>query len=158
MKKTNDNKIILKEAKTNDLLVISELENLIYKNPWPLEAFESSFNTLSTKTIVALINKEIVAFLVSNTVSSELHINNIAVSPNYRRMGIAIKLMNHIIKLNSKISEIILEHSVKNINALNLYTKLGFKKLYIRKNYYLNGDDASIMLCELSNYKGFIYD
>ncbi len=42
-----------------------------------------------------------------------------------------------------------LEVRVNNTPAINLYKNLGYKILYTRKNYYLDGTDAYVMGKEL---------
>lgn len=53
----------------------------------------------------------------------------IFVSKNFRRKGIAIKLINSLLKIlrSKKCKKIRLEANLKNKNAIRLYQKLGFK-------------------------------
>ena len=80
-------------------------------------------------------------------IDSDYYINNIAVSPGYRRQGIAVKLLNNIIKL--KADNIYLEVSRVNKKAIALYEKMGFKEDGIRKNYYSDNTDAILYKMEL---------
>jgi len=68
----------------------------------------------------------------------ELHLLNITVSPNLRRLGIAARMMNAIeaVAIQQKMPRIILEVRPSNIAALNLYRTLGYEQIGIRKNYY----------------------
>lgn len=66
---------------------------------------------------------------------------------NYRRMGVASKLLNIILDYDN-INNITLEVSVKNENAIRLYEKYGFKIVSTRKNYYGHGD-AYLMMKEM---------
>ena len=64
----------------------------------------------------------------------------IAVHPDFKRLGYASELINQI--PNDK--EVFLEANEKNESALGLYHKNGFKIVSKRKNYYKN-DSAIIM-------------
>ncbi|KAI1719564.1 acetyltransferase (GNAT) family domain-containing protein [Ditylenchus destructor] len=72
------------------------------------------------------------------------YIAMLAVDVSCRRMGIGTRLVQAVISTMSKFGcdEIVLETEVTNVNAMNLYSRLGFireKRLF---RYYLNGVDA----------------
>ena len=67
---------------------------------------------------------------------------DIAVDKNFRKKGLASKLLN---RINDE-RKILLEVSEKNEVAINLYKKNGFKMISRRKNYYLDGSDAIVMI------------
>lgn len=68
----------------------------------------------------------------------ELHLLNITVSPQLRRLGIAAKMMYAIegVAAQQKMPRIILEVRPSNTSALRLYQNLGFEQIGLRKNYY----------------------
>jgi ribosomal-protein-alanine N-acetyltransferase len=90
------------------------------------------------------LNGHIVGYSASVLRGSEGHIISIAVHPNYRGIGIGERLLRENVKqlkdLGAK--RVILEVKVDNIQALNLYRKLGFKIVKTLKNYYWDGADA----------------
>lgn len=76
------------------------------------------------------------------------HIVSIAVVPEARRRGIGTDLMIHAmraLKEDYNVDEYYLEVRVSNIAAINLYEKLGFKRVKILRGYYLDGEDAYLM-------------
>lgn len=90
---------------------------------------------------------EIVSFIIFDIIYDRCEIIDIFTVDNYRNKGIASKLINEIIK-DFDIVNITLEVRIDNINAVNLYEKLGFKNVSVRKNYY-NGIDGILMLKEV---------
>ena len=78
-----------------------------------------------------------------------LEIINIVVDLEYRRKGIAISLINYVIDFYDDLEYILLEVNENNESAINLYKKLGFNVINIRKKYYGN-DDALIMRKEVN--------
>ena len=63
----------------------------------------------------------------------------------YRKQGVASKLLRHIIdSYKDNKEKLMLEVRSKNIPAISLYEKFGFKRIYVRENYYKD-DDALIM-------------
>ena len=82
------------------------------------------------------------AYLITYDNIDSLDIFEIAVDKNFRKKGLASKLLN---RINDE-RKILLEVSEKNKVAINLYKKNGFKMISRRKNYYLDGSDAIVMI------------
>ena len=89
------------------------------------------------------IDNKYVAFLCFMNISGEIEIIDAFVLEKYRRNNIMTSLFNYLFK-NEKYTKIFLEVSEENIGAINLYNKLGFKVISVRKGYY-NGIDAYVM-------------
>ena len=68
----------------------------------------------------------------------ELHLLNITVSPQLRKLGIGKRMMAAIegVSAQQKIPRIILEVRPTNTAAVTLYQKLGYEQIGVRKNYY----------------------
>lgn len=81
----------------------------------------------------------------------EMSIMRICTLEKFRNFGFASKLIKNLIEYckQNKINTISLEVSDKNINAINLYNKLGFKIRRIRKNYYKDNSDASELFLQI---------
>lgn len=73
-------------------------------------------------------------------------INKIAILPDFRRKGIAEKLMNKMFddirKECGQESFVSLEVRKSNVVAQSLYSKLGFSTYTTKVGYYSNGEDA----------------
>ena len=81
----------------------------------------------------------------------EAEITNIAVHKDYRRMGIASKIIEKMVEKCAQTSTSLLHLEVResNENAINLYTKMGFVQDGFRKNYYKNNENAILMTKEI---------
>jgi ribosomal-protein-alanine N-acetyltransferase len=68
----------------------------------------------------------------------ELHLLNITVSPKLRKLGMATRMMAAIegVAAQQNMPRIILEARPSNLAAINLYQKLGYEQIGMRKNYY----------------------
>jgi [ribosomal protein S18]-alanine N-acetyltransferase len=68
----------------------------------------------------------------------ELHLLNITVSPQLRKLGLGQRMMAAIegVAAQQKLPRIILEVRPTNTAALQLYLKLGYEQIGVRKNYY----------------------
>lgn len=90
--------------------------------------------------------------LVFEKIYERIELDYIVVDDNYRRCGIAVKLMEYLIDYarNNSFSNITLEVNEDNISAINLYKKNGFKNVSRREKYY-NGIDGLLMIRKFDN-------
>ncbi|MDE6797541.1 MAG: ribosomal protein S18-alanine N-acetyltransferase, partial [Ruminococcus sp.] len=89
----------------------------------------------------------IIALLSGYFAEGEGDITSVAVDENFRRMGLAKKLITEFIKILPENTEnIFLEVRENNVPAINLYKKCGFKKLSIRKNFYSNPAENAVVM------------
>lgn len=80
------------------------------------------------------------------------HVISIAVMRDYRRMGIGHGLMQigmQRVKEDGA-TEIFLEVRVSNNPAIDLYKILGFKSVKVAEGYYRDGENAYLMVADLS--------
>jgi len=96
--------------------------------------------------IVAKINNDVVGYAGLQLLVDHADITAIAVSKNHLKKGIATLLLNKLIEKckGLHMDKMFLEVRTSNTPAINLYEKLGFKKISTRKNYYENNEDAYI--------------
>jgi ribosomal-protein-alanine N-acetyltransferase len=83
----------------------------------------------------------------------EVHINTIAIHPDYRGHGLGEQLLVHILRYAIAHEMILatLEVRPSNVAALGLYRKYGFEEVGRRKRYYRdNGEDAILLTAEFS--------
>ena len=90
---------------------------------------------------------EIGGYIMSWLVADELHINNLAVSPAFRGLGLASKLVEHALDDAKKKGAVWCQLEVRsdNMPARSLYRKFGFREIGVRKGYYQDGEDAVVM-------------
>ena len=120
--------------------MIKEIEN-IDKVVFLLKEFKQNVgNTLNPYLKIKgyYINDNIVGVIVYEDIFNRFEIDYIVVDSQYRRQGIASKLLESVINLNPE--NITLEVREDNISAINLYKKYGFEIVRKREKYYGNID------------------
>lgn len=90
----------------------------------------------------------IAGFLCAWIVANELHINNVAVHPNFRRHGIASQMLEDILgrARASGATAGILEVRASNEAAKQLYQGYGFKLIGRRRHYYDHPREDAIVM------------
>ena len=132
-----------------------EVEKDSFPIPWPISSFEEELKNILATYLVAKINNKVIGYIGMWFVMDECHITNIAVLGEYRKQGIASKLINEMLKLckEHQTTYIKLEVRSSNLPAQKLYSKFGFTEEVIRKGYYKNPDntreDAIVMSKDL---------
>ena len=145
----NLNDIIINKMVANDVEQVIIIENLSFILPWTRHSFLNEL--VSNKFAhyhVARLNGHIIGYAGLWKVLDEGHITNIAIHPDFRRVGIASKLVDFVISFCSEqsIASLTLEVRKSNLAAQSLYKKYGFVEAGIRKAYYSdNNEDAIIM-------------
>ena len=133
----------------NDVDTVYELEKRIFKDSWSRRSFiNEAVNTDYSFPYVMARQEKIVAYAVVWYVSGELHVNNIAVDPKFRRRGLGAELLEHILEMFPDFDTAFLEVRISNEAAIRLYEKYMFNKAGVRKKYYADGEDALLMVCK----------
>ena len=134
-------------VKREHLKDIAALEKICFSRPWSLEAILESYSR-GTVFFTAERNDKVLGYIGINCVMDEGYITNIAVFPEFRRMGVATALLERVFSLagDRGLSFVSLEVRPGNEAALNLYKKLGFKEEGRRRDFYSDPkEDALIM-------------
>ena len=132
---------MIREIEEKDFIQVNELlKNFSY------ELNKESFNNDFLKTLV-YEEDFIKGVLVYQYIYNRVEIDYIIVDNNYRKLGIATKLLKHL-EDSYKLDNITLEVRESNKEAINFYLKNGFKEVTRRKNYYKD-EDGILMIKNL---------
>ena len=127
---------------------VAELEAICFRDPWSERSVASELENPLSFWLVALEEDRVAGYVGSQTVMGESDMMNVAVHPDFRRRGIAEKLIADLVDgLKARNSRCItLEVRVSNAPAIALYEKLGFRQIGLRKNYYRNPREDALIL------------
>lgn len=132
----------------SDLHAIAALEEKCFASPWKTEFFASELSAPGRYNLVLEIpDGRLVGFLFTMHFLDEMHVNKIAVDPEYRRFGLGTALMDECFAFAEAhaITSITLEVRASNAAARGLYRTLGFVEAYHRPRYYPDGEAAVVM-------------
>ena len=135
-----------------DAVEVFELEKEIFtKEAWSLAQVKEELGGARRLYIGAidgdLASGRIVGYGGIAVSGESADIHNIAVVEEFRRQGIARRLIARLERWakDQGASEILLEMRVGNTEARPLYQSLGYSEVRIRKDYYAPGMDAIVM-------------
>ncbi len=140
--------IAITEMTKDHVQAVADLEKLCFSDPWPVEGIEPELNNPLSYWLVALDGERVAGYIGSQSVCGEADMMNVAVHPDYRRTGIAQRLIEWlVIGLKGKeVMSLSLEVRASNGPAIALYDKLGFVQVGRRPNYYRNPREDALIL------------
>ncbi|MGB9180723.1 MAG: ribosomal protein S18-alanine N-acetyltransferase [Pyrinomonadaceae bacterium] len=143
----------------HDLVEVVEIEETCGLSRWGWDAYHAELVENSSAIMFVARSLEesfsgerILGYVASRNTADELHINNIAVRPAFRRCGIGISLLNAVLREGARrgARSSLLEVRAGNKAAQELYARLGFQLTGRRRNYYNTPkEDALIMVASL---------
>ena len=134
--------------RTEHTAQIAALEAACFSDPWPESILQQELENPLSLWLCAMDGDTIAGYVGSQTVLGEADMMNLAVSPAYRRQGVAAALISALMTRAEKLNLafVTLEVRAGNEPAKALYAKHGFVPVGRRKNYYdLPKEDAILM-------------
>jgi [ribosomal protein S18]-alanine N-acetyltransferase len=141
--------VLVRRLEGDDLDAVEEIERASYPTPWSRSMFAAELRKPGSLALGALLDDgTIVGYAFVSRYVDAWHVMNIAVTPSYRRRGIATALLERLLEVTAVDPRRghTLEVRVSNVGAIRLYERLGFQSRGIRRGYYTdNREDALIM-------------
>ncbi|GAB2880749.1 ribosomal protein S18-alanine N-acetyltransferase [Microbulbifer echini] len=143
----------LRRAEETDCKTLASLAQSAHSHPWNEAQYLQSLKTGHQCWLLLNSEGDLVASCVISQLFDEAELLDVAVSPEWRRRGLAEMLLSRLINSLKKDSRrLLLEVRVSNLAAQSLYRKLGFSENGLRKNYYPadNGKRENALLMSLA--------
>ncbi len=144
--------INIRKMTVEDIPAVVALDHISFSLPWPERSFRFELtNNPASRCWVAEVDGHIVGMIVNWLLVDEVHVATIATHPDYRRQGVAKKLLAHSLQYMSGEGALtsFLEVRESNKGARDMYRKFGYEETGRRKAYYKdNNEDAILMTLE----------
>lgn len=149
-----------REMREEDLEQVICIEHEIFLFPWSIINFSDSIKSgYHCRVLVqpegAGPNTDVVmGYGILMTGPGEAHVLTLGIGFTWQNLGLGGKMLQHLIELSRKYQAefVLLDVRESNTGAANLYRRLGFKQIAIRKGYYpamCEREDALVMKLEL---------
>jgi ribosomal-protein-alanine N-acetyltransferase len=147
-------RVSVRPPQLGDARALAEAELVCFSDPWPPQFFVSEiladgrFNRLLVGP-----GGNMVAYLFCAWQYLDLHVLKVATLPQYRRAGLARRLMmlaeDHAVETGGE--SLTLEVRESNTDAIALYEELEYEQVGPRPAYYQDGEDAVVMTKRILN-------
>ena len=129
---------------------LEKLERICFSRPWSRKMLAEELENQCAAFLVAQdsITQQVMGYAGLLVMAHEGYITNLAVFPEFRRQGVAAKLIAVFENFarGNKLAFLTLEVRPSNTAAIALYKGFGFEQVGRRKNYYdLPKEDALIL-------------
>ncbi len=131
-----------------DIESIARIEKECFSSPWSEDGLRSELTNEGAHFFTAKKNGKVAGYMGMHIVLDECYIANVAVSPCFRRQGIADALL-HFAEETARskgCSFISLEVRVSNTSAIKLYKKNGYISMGERKNFYSSPTENALIM------------
>jgi len=134
----------------HDLLEVVEIEEASGLSLWGWDAYHKELQ--SREDVIMLVARNpratepadgescpaVAGFIVARLTAGELHLNNVAVRPEFRRQGLAARLLEAVLRVGKAggAGTAYLEVRAGNVAAQGLYRRCGFQVTGRRRRYY----------------------
>lgn len=133
----------------DDLAQVVAIDKASFSLPWPERSFRFEItDNPASRAWVAEENGKVVGAIVAWLLVDEAHIATIATHPDFRRRGIASKLLVHTLQsmMNEGALTSVLEVRESNSAAQEMYRKFGFEESGRRPRYYRDNNEDAILM------------
>ncbi|WP_428558970.1 MAG: ribosomal protein S18-alanine N-acetyltransferase [Solidesulfovibrio sp. DCME] len=133
---------------------LAALEARCFPDPWDAAAFTAAFGRapFAAFGLADPGGEGLCAYATLHFLCDEFEVLNIAVDPARRGLGLATRLLTHVLQQTDKMgmNRGYLEVRAGNAPARRLYARQGFVEVGRRRRYYPdNGEDALVMAREM---------
>ena len=139
--------IVIKKMAKEHIEDVYNVEKNCFSTPWSVQSLSYELENENAIFFVAVLNEHVVGYICAHCVCRECYICNIAVLPEHRKRKIATCLLAFFIDSFQKNCDFIsLEVRKSNLNAIKLYENFGFKKVGLRKDFYVKPKEDAIIM------------
>ena len=141
----------IRRASIADLYDVCTIEETSFDDPYPRVLLAELLRRCPASFVAIDVNGRVIGYCVSSMRAEEAHLISIAVLRSRRRIGVAKTLIDELSRFLSDRGVMVLnlEVRVDNLNAIRLYSQLGFRRVGIVERYYSNGASALRMQIRL---------
>lgn len=139
-----------------DLEQVFAIERVSYPNPWTREMFAEELDNRLCHIFVCREEDRaacaVLGYVCFWLFLGEMHLLNLSVHPDHRRQGVGRRLLVHALDYSSGRGAKVgfLEVRKRNRAARIMYEQYGFTEIGVRPRYYEDGEDAVVMLLEIT--------
>lgn len=141
--------LFIRKMTLEDVPAVVQLDQMSFSLPWPERSFRFELtDNPASRCWVVEADGRVVAMVVAWLFVDEAHIATIATHPDYRRQGIARKLLTYTLQsaLREGAQSSFLEVRESNSSAQEMYRKFGYVEVGRRRRYYKDNDEDAILM------------
>ena len=142
-------KLVIRKMTAEDVPAVVDLDQKSFSLPWPERSFRFELtDNPASRCWVAELDEKIIGMIVVWLIVDEAHVATLATHPDFRRQGIAKRLLSHALRhlIDEGAQSSFLEVRESNLAAQEMYRKFGYEESGRRRRYYKDNDEDAILM------------
>ena len=142
-------KFAIRKMTLEDIPAVIDLDQKSFSLPWPERSFRFEVtDNPASRCWVAELDGKVVGMIVVWLLVDEAHVATLATHPDFRRQGIAKRLLSHALRylIDEGARSSLLEVRESNVAAQEMYRKFGYEETGRRRRYYRDNDEDAILM------------
>jgi ribosomal-protein-alanine N-acetyltransferase len=142
-------KLTIRKMTLDDIPAVINLDQKSFSLPWPERSFRFEVtDNPASRCWVAELDGKVVGMIVVWLLVDEAHIATLATHPDFRRQGVAKRLLSHALLhlIEEGAQSSFLEVRESNLAAREMYRKFGYEEAGRRRRYYRDNDEDAILM------------
>jgi ribosomal-protein-alanine N-acetyltransferase len=142
-------KLTIRKMTLEDIPAVIDLDHQSFSLPWPERSFRFEVTeNQASRCWVAEVDGQVAGMIVVWLIVDEAHVATIATHPDFRRQGLAKRLLAHALRLliDEGAHTSFLEVRESNLAAREMYRKFGYEETGRRRRYYSDNDEDAILM------------
>lgn len=141
--------LVIRKMTLDDIPTVVDLDQKSFSLPWPERSFRFELtDNPASRCWVAELDGKVVGMIVVWLIVDEAHVATIATHPDFRRKGVAKRLLSHALQklMEQGARSSFLEVRESNLAAQEMYRKFGYEETGRRRRYYKDNDEDAILM------------
>ena len=141
--------MIIRKMTLDDIEQVIAIDRMSFSLPWPERSFRFDLtDNPASRCWVAEIDGKVVGMIVAWLIVDEVHVASIATHPDFRKQGVAKRLLAHTLQhlKEEGAQSSFLEVRASNFAAQELYRKFGYEESGVRPRYYKDNDEDALLM------------
>jgi ribosomal-protein-alanine N-acetyltransferase len=142
-------KLTIRKMTLEDIPAVIDLDQKSFSLPWPERSFRFEvMENQASRCWVAEVDGKVAGMIVVWLLVDEAHVATIATHPDFRRQGIAKRMLAHALRrlIDEGARSSFLEVRENNLAAQEMYRKFGYAEAGRRRRYYSDNDEDAILM------------
>ena len=142
-------RVNIRKMVAQDIPAVIDLDQKSFSLPWPERSFRFEVtDNPASRCWVAELDDKVVGMIVVWLIVDEAHVATLATHPDFRRQGIAKRLLSYALRqlIGEGAQTSFLEVRESNFAAQEMYRKFGYQPSGRRLRYYKDNDEDAILM------------
>lgn len=140
--------IEIRAMTSSDISDVYRIETVSFRTPWSYKSLAAELSNSLAHYLVACMEGRLIGYCGMWILFDECHITNVAVDPQFRKLGVGKSLMLAAMEVGIYFDAKMMTLEVRETNriAQKMYQSIGFEQNGYRKRYYQDTGEGALLL------------